>query len=123
MPLVTNQTKIVDLRSANYIPGIVAAAADYSAGDMVQVEEAAAFVLTDVLTGVNMAFIIKADQVRCLKASEAIDAGDDIYYDLSEELFTKVSTDNVKLGTALEDAALGDDTLLMTFDGRAKTLV
>jgi len=124
MPLVSNQTKIVDLRSAEYIPAIItAAAAAYDAGDMVQEEEAAGFVLTDVASGAKYSLIIKADQVRALKVAEAIDAGDDVYYDLSAELFTKVATDNVLLGSCLEDAALGDDDVLMTFDGRSKTLV
>ena len=125
MPLTSNQTKIFDLRSAEYneIQADTDGSTTHSAGDIVQVEESAGFVLTDVAISTKFAAIIRANKVRALKAAEAIDAGDDIYYDLSAKVVTKVSTSNVLIGVALEDAALGDASLLMSFDGRTKTLV
>lgn len=125
MPLIADQTKIFDLVSAEYTPGkaVTGSSTTLSAGDIVQVEETAGFTFEDVAVSSNYTFVIKADAVRALKAAEAISAGDKIYYDLSETVVTKVATDNVAIGYALEAAALGDDNVLMNFDGRGITLV
>jgi hypothetical protein len=124
MPLTADQTKVFDLVSDDYTPAIITAAASaLDAGELHQIEEAAGFPLEDVASGAKYAAVIKADQVRAIKAAEAIDAGDDVYYDLSATVVTKVSTANVLMGTCLQDAALGDADVLMTFDGRTKTLV
>lgn len=125
MPLTSNQTKKFDLRSAEYneIQAETDGSTTHSAGDIVQIEESAGFVLTDVAVSTKFSAIIRANKVRALKAAEAIDAGDDIYYDLSAGVVTKVTTANVKVGVALEDAALADADCLISFDGRSITLV
>ena len=109
--------KILELFSKNYTEVQKVAVADYSAGDLVVLQETNCFPIIDVLTGEQAAFITKAEKVKVEKTAAAISSGDALYY--------VNATDNVAvagdilLGYAYEDAADVDTHVIMVFDGMA----
>lgn len=126
MPLTADQTKEMDLRSEEYKDAIEpTAAAALDAGEVHALENCVAFTLSDIASGAKYTAIVQADKVRAVKAVEAIDAGDTLYWDNGNSVVTKTDSGSLPVfGYALETVVAGSagDTVLMVFDGRGKAL-
>lgn len=116
MPIT--RTKECDLRSADYDFIIATAGGAIATGEVTIVEESIGFPLVDVVLNDKVTMIIRASQVRAMKAAEAIAAGDTIYWDAAANKVTKTSATGLPIvGVAVEAALLADATALITWDG------
>jgi len=80
---------------------------------------ALAFTLADVAKSSKFSAVVRAEKVKCKKASEAIVYGTAVYFDPDNNVVTKVSdTGHIGCGIAAETATLSDDYILVNFDGR-----
>lgn len=123
MPIT--RSKIFDLRSDDYqaITATTDGSTTHSAGDAVEVEEVSGFTLADVAVSSDFTLVVRASQVRAMKAAETIAAGDKLFWDDGNSVVTKTDGGSYPvLGYAVEAAASGDATVLMNFDGRGVAL-
>lgn len=91
----------------------------YSAGEAVKENEVSGFTLADIPDTEKYTLVVKASRVRAAKAAVTIVAGEVLYWDDGNSVVTNVDPGGtIVLGYAIEGAASGDATVLMTFDGR-----
>jgi len=119
------QTAEFELSSQEYIDIIDEAASDYSEGELILINNCLGFCLTDVDYSVEATFaaVIKADRVEALKAAEAMSVGQKLYWDnsASKVTVTDTSAGLPPVGYVRKDAASGDSTVSMSFDGRGQS--
>jgi len=116
------QTAEFELACKNYIDmqDSTDASTTYSEGELVALQDCVGFVLSDVAVSSKFAAVLVADRVSALKATEAMAAGQILYWDNSNSVVTVTDTTAglPTIGYVLEDAASGDNAVIMTFDGR-----
>jgi predicted RecA/RadA family phage recombinase len=100
------------------------AGANRSAGDVVTVEDTLGVVLHDVLSSVAgvIAWLIPAIAKTC-KSTDVIAAGDELYWDSTNEEFTLTAAGNDRCALALEDAGNGVTEVMIYFNGRQNVSV
>ena len=120
------RTKEMELRSSDYehVTGLTGSSATIAAGEVTVLENTLGFPLCDVAVSTEYTKIVKASQVRAKKAAEAIDAGDNIFWDVTNNVVTKTSNAAHYLcGVAVESALLADTHILINFDGKNAAVV
>lgn len=115
--------KEIELYSSDYKAlEVEVAGAAVDAGDYVAVGEVHGFYLVDAEVGDEATVVIEAEMVKCDKqASLAIDAGDVVYYDTTANEIDKTNT-NELVGYAVRDAAAGDASVYVRWNGLAAHL-
>ena len=120
------RTKEMDLRSSDYefLTGLTDGSTTIDSGEVTRLGTNTGFVLTDIAISTKYTFIVKASQVKALKAGEAISAGDALFFDATNDVVTKTTATGLfPCGVAMETVLLGDTYVLMNFNGIAATAV
>lgn len=121
-----SQTAEFEIASERYvdIQDTTDGSTTYSKGELIAINDAVCFPLSDVAVSSKFAAVLQADKVTALKKAETIAAGQKLYWDNSASKVTAVDTSAglPNIGYALEDAASGDNTGVMYFDGRGLAL-
>lgn len=109
------------LESPNYVPVTFTAAAAYSAGDIVKLENVIGIVFEDAETGDDLVVIGQADKIVVPKSTDSVEgvfaAGDAVYYDAGDATFNNASSGNTRVGIALEAALAADTEVLIYLNG------
>ena len=96
------------LESPNYVPITFTAAAAYSAGDVVKLENVIGVVFEDAVTGDDLVVIGQADKITVPKSTDSVEGvfatGDAVYYDSGDATFNNESSGNTRCGIALAAA-------------------
>ena len=120
------QTAEFELASKEYcdIQDTSGSSTTYDEGQLVAFNDMVAFVLSDTAASTKFAAVFKADKVSALKATEAMVAGQKLYWDDTNSVVTVTDTTAglPNIGYVLEDAASGDNAVYMYFDGRGLAL-
>lgn len=111
---------VLENRSPHYEEMIVTAGSDLTAGDLVTSEDCYVFPLIDVDSGDDFAGIVKSPKVEAEKATGAISPGDAIYWVTADS--NVATSGDILIGFANKAAASADDTVSISFDGRAAFL-
>ena len=92
----------------------------YSEGELVAINDCVMFPLSDVAASTKFAAVLVADKVSALKKTEAMAAGQKLYWDNTNSKVSVTNTSSAfpNIGYVLEDAASSDNTVYMYFDGR-----
>lgn len=116
------QTAEFELASANYIElqDTTDSSTTYDEGELIENNFCVCFSLSDVAVSTKYAAVVEADKVSALKKTEAIDAGQAVYWDNSVSKVTGIDTSAglPLIGYALEDAAASDNVVICSFDGK-----
>lgn len=119
------QTAEFELASEQYIDiqDTTGGATTYSEGELILLNNCLGFVLTDIAVSTKFAAVIQCEKVNALKANETMSAGQKLYWDnaASKVTVTNTSAGLPPIGYVLEDAASGDNTVCMAFDGRGQS--
>ena len=119
------QTAEFELSSSEYIPAkdTTDASTTYSEGELILLQNCLAFCIADVAVSSKFAAVIQANKAEALKAAETMSAGQKLYWDntASKVTVTDTSAGLPPIGYVLDDAASGDNTVSMTFDGRGQS--
>lgn len=119
------QTAEFELASSEYddIQDTTDASTTYSEGELALFNDCLGFVLSDVAISSKFAAVIRCRAVNALKAAEAMDAGQKLYWDNGNSVVTVTDTSAglPPVGYVREDAASGDTTVSMVFDGRGQS--
>ncbi len=120
------QTAEFELASKGYvdIQDTTNGSTTYSEGELVVINDMVVFPLSDVAISTKFAAVLIGNKVSALKAAEAMAAGQKLYWDNGNSVVTVTdSTGGLpNIGYVLEDAASGDNTVYMYFDGRGLAL-
>ena len=94
----------------------------YSEGEMTLHNNCLGFVISDVAVSSKYAIVVKCRSVNALKAAEAMDAGETLYWDNGNSVVTITDTSAglPPIGYVREDAASGDNTVNMVFNGKGQ---
>jgi predicted RecA/RadA family phage recombinase len=118
------QTAEFELASREYIDiqNTTDGSTTYSEGELILQNNCLAFCLADVAISSKFAAVQQCNKVNALKAAEAMDAGQKLYWDnsASKVTVTDTSAGLPPVGYVLEDAASGDNTVTMSFDARGQ---
>lgn len=95
----------------------------YSEGEMILLNDCLGFVLSDVAVSSKFAAVIKCRSVNALKAAESMDVGQKLYWDNTNSVVTVTDTSAglPPVGYVRQDAASGDNTVNMNYDGRGQS--
>jgi len=120
------QTAEFELASKDYvdIQDTTGAATTYSEGELIAINDVVCFPLSDVAVSTKFAAVLIAGKVSALKATEAMAAGQKLYWDNTNSVVTVTDTTAglPNVGYCLEDAASGDNAVIMYFNGRGLAL-
>lgn len=118
------QTAEFELASEEYkdIQNTTDASTTYSEGELILQNDCLAFCIADVAVSSKFAAVVQCDRVNALKATEAMDAGQKLYWDntASKVTVTDTSACLPPIGYVRLDAASADNTVNMIFDGRGQ---
>lgn len=121
-----SQTKIFSLATNNYIDiqSTTNASTTHDDGVLIALNDSVGFVMGDIGVSTKFTAVKTAAKVTARKKKETISAGQLVYWDNGAQRVTAVDSSQglPALGFALEDAASGDEIVIMDFAGGGKGL-